>query len=109
MKYCSHCGKEVQDNAEICMNCGCNVATKHSITLKRESQWFLVNPAIKVEITGQNFKQELALKSGDIESVTLPDGHYHIHAHSSMKKQHLDVNLNKNLTIKYNRFRITKL
>ncbi len=25
MKYCSHCGKEVLDDAVICPNCGCSV------------------------------------------------------------------------------------
>ena len=25
MKYCSHCGTEVDDNAQICLNCGCMV------------------------------------------------------------------------------------
>ena len=25
MKYCSHCGKEVDDNAYVCPNCGCKV------------------------------------------------------------------------------------
>lgn len=23
MKYCSHCGKELEDDAIICVNCGC--------------------------------------------------------------------------------------
>jgi len=26
MKFCSHCGKELLDEAEICMGCGCRVA-----------------------------------------------------------------------------------
>ncbi len=26
MKYCSHCGKEIMDEAIICVNCGCSVA-----------------------------------------------------------------------------------
>lgn len=26
MKYCSHCGKEVMDEAVVCPNCGCKVA-----------------------------------------------------------------------------------
>ena len=26
MKYCSHCGAQIQDEAVICMNCGCKVA-----------------------------------------------------------------------------------
>lgn len=25
MKFCSHCGKEVADDATVCMNCGCGV------------------------------------------------------------------------------------
>ncbi len=30
MKYCSHCGHEVNDEAEICVNCGCRVSRKSS-------------------------------------------------------------------------------
>ena len=26
MKYCSHCGKEVDDEAYVCPNCGCKIA-----------------------------------------------------------------------------------
>ena len=25
MKYCSHCGKEINKNAKICIHCGCEV------------------------------------------------------------------------------------
>lgn len=25
MKYCTHCGAEIDDNAVICLNCGCAV------------------------------------------------------------------------------------
>ncbi len=28
MKYCTHCGHEVNDEAEICVNCGCRVKQK---------------------------------------------------------------------------------
>lgn len=28
MKYCSHCGAEIMDEAEICVHCGCRVANK---------------------------------------------------------------------------------
>lgn len=30
--YCSHCGKEVNENAEICMNCGCRVQGEKNST-----------------------------------------------------------------------------
>ena len=26
MKFCSHCGKEIMDEAVICVNCGCSVS-----------------------------------------------------------------------------------
>lgn len=29
MKYCSHCGKEVLDEAVVCPNCGCSVSASH--------------------------------------------------------------------------------
>lgn len=28
MKFCSHCGKELHEEAVICVNCGCNVEEK---------------------------------------------------------------------------------
>lgn len=30
MKYCSHCGKEVYDNAVICTNCGCSIESANN-------------------------------------------------------------------------------
>lgn len=30
MKYCSHCGAELMDEAEICIHCGCRVANRPS-------------------------------------------------------------------------------
>lgn len=32
MKYCSHCGNQVDDAAEICTNCGCRVSEKQAGT-----------------------------------------------------------------------------
>ncbi len=31
MKYCTHCGKEVNESAVICMNCGCAVKPSEPI------------------------------------------------------------------------------
>jgi len=32
MKYCSHCGKELMDEAVVCTGCGCAVANISNIT-----------------------------------------------------------------------------
>ena len=31
MKFCSHCGKEIMDEAVVCTNCGCAVNGANSI------------------------------------------------------------------------------
>lgn len=31
MKYCKHCGKEVNDGAAVCLNCGCKIDDTHRI------------------------------------------------------------------------------
>ena len=33
MKFCSKCGKEVREDAEICINCGCRVKNESLITI----------------------------------------------------------------------------
>ena len=30
MKFCSHCGAQIDDNAVICIKCGCQVAQKNT-------------------------------------------------------------------------------
>ncbi len=35
MKYCANCGKEIDDNADVCIGCGCS--TKNIITTNRET------------------------------------------------------------------------
>ena len=32
MKYCSKCGKEVSDEADVCLNCGCSVNDKPAVS-----------------------------------------------------------------------------
>lgn len=32
MKYCTHCGKEIMDEAVVCVNCGCPVEGTASVT-----------------------------------------------------------------------------
>jgi len=43
MKYCSHCGKELVDEAIVCPGCGCGVATVSK-----------ANPVTDVPNTGLN-------------------------------------------------------
>lgn len=35
MKYCTHCGKKVADEAVICLNCGCRISDFYAPNTKR--------------------------------------------------------------------------
>lgn len=37
MKYCTHCGKELLDEAVICMDCGCEVSGRNNQTVNNKS------------------------------------------------------------------------
>ena len=96
MKFCSHCGNQVTDNAEICMNCGCSVQEKFVVTFQRASQWFLINPPIKVDITGEGYCKTLAIENGDTETISLPKGKYNLHFYASIRSTDCTLNLNQN-------------
>ena len=38
MKYCTHCGKEILDEAVICPHCGCKVETPSSPIIEEEDK-----------------------------------------------------------------------
>jgi hypothetical protein len=44
MKYCSKCGKELFDEAVICVNCGCAV---DNFNVKKEQTSAVINPNVK--------------------------------------------------------------
>lgn len=37
MKYCSHCGQEIDDEAEVCVHCGCAVHRHEEACPKRNA------------------------------------------------------------------------
>ncbi|MBQ4119827.1 MAG: hypothetical protein IJD45_05505 [Clostridia bacterium] len=59
MKYCSKCGKELLDEAVICVGCGCAVENKEiknkqktSIFEKNKKQWMIVFSILFVVFAG---------------------------------------------------------
>mgnify|MGYP004698122211 CR=1 FL=1 len=42
MKFCSHCGAQIDDNAVICIKCGCQVAQKETALQDAPSTGFAV-------------------------------------------------------------------
>lgn len=40
MKYCRECGKEISENAVVCIHCGCQVKElKSTATVTRNNKW----------------------------------------------------------------------
>lgn len=48
MKYCSHCGKELLDEAVVCPSCGCKVASSSSTPIIEEEDKKIFKLIIKV-------------------------------------------------------------
>ena len=50
MKFCSHCGKEVNEDAVVCINCGCEISSKkgntNSNSLKDIAKIFMIISAV---------------------------------------------------------------
>lgn len=54
MKYCTHCGAEIMDEAEVCVHCGCKVKneTKESNnTLATVAKVFLILGTIAIGLS----------------------------------------------------------
>ena len=106
MKYCSHCGKELADDVKVCMGCGCLADITYTVSLKRESQFFLINPPINVRITGENYSEEKAIRNGETLELNLAAGRYHLHFYASVRKADVDLNVTGNTAVRiaWNRF-----
>ncbi len=52
MKFCQHCGKEVLDDAVICMNCGCSVTNNATAEVDQSVSVGLVILAVLIPLFG---------------------------------------------------------
>ena len=42
MKYCRECGKEINENAVVCVHCGCAIENKNNINERSKAVAFLL-------------------------------------------------------------------
>lgn len=56
MKYCSTCGEEINENAVVCIKCGCSIppqhTANHSIPMKDEAEVGLIILSALIPIIG---------------------------------------------------------
>ena len=107
MKYCSYCGNILNDADTVCMKCGCPAPTDCTFTIKRENQFYLVNPPINLVITGPGVNQNFSIKNGEILPIKLPMGQYNLQFSASFRKKACVVVINKPNTyfrLAWNRF-----
>ena len=106
MSYCKYCGTKLADDAAFCTGCGARICTEFTLTIKRENQFFLVNPPIKLNITGMGVNQQYAINNGEIVPIKLPEGQYTLNFSASIRSETCSVNLNKDtfFRLAWNRF-----
>ncbi len=68
---CPECGKEISDKAKACPNCGMPLSEEmqgtFDVIIKREYQFYLINPALNLLVDGED---EYKVKNG--ESIVVP-------------------------------------
>ena len=77
-------------------------ANSFSLTIKRESQWFAVNPDIKICIDGD---KNYLLANGDEITIELTQGHHNVCLKCAFRKTEFDISIEKDTFIqsKFNR------
>ncbi|GEM_PF-1828871 len=112
--FCNYCGFENPNNALFCSKCGKNISNDNSkndeninkkifnITIFRESQLYIINPAINISIGNNN---RFSIENGETIKVPLEQGHYEIIFSQSLRKKILNIDLQKDIHIilKWNR------
>lgn len=109
--FCNNCGKENPNDSKFCSNCGKNIISDididnskmHTIEIFRESQLFLINPAVNVAVNGVN---KLSIANGENVKLKLEEGKYEITFTMSLRKKVVQIDLKKDthIDLKWNRF-----
>lgn len=132
--FCIYCGGRLPDNANFCPNCGGAVSwmsspkppvqpeapivsetskqpvqdlrkgNSYKLTIKRASQFFAINPPMKVYIDTIG---RCSIENGGSAVVELSEGHHTIRIVSSIRKKELDVDLRTDMVLSLSWDRVT--
>ena len=105
---CPECGKEISDKAGACPNCGMPLRLEdrgtYDVTITRENQWFLINPAATILVDNINKYQ---LKNGSSIKVPLTTGDHTLLLSLGPRKTEAKINVTENMKIDMKMNRVT--
>jgi hypothetical protein len=109
MKYCRFCGNELFDEAVLCPKCKNSVDSsfepqknEYKLIICRDSQFFVINPAIKINVDGRLASK---IENDSNVEIILPRGVHSVEFVCSFRNTKIDVNMNRDvkLSINWNR------
>ncbi len=109
--FCNKCGSEILDGAAFCSKCGQPVAAvgpsapaaeTFTVTFARESQWFAVNPAVKIVV---DEKDEYRIDNGQTIRVPMTRGTHGVVFKCGIRNKSIELNVagDTALRLKWNR------
>lgn len=104
--FCIKCGAELPNNSNFCPNCGQAISSQptsfYVITIRREKQWFAINPAITIAI---NNDYTYKLENEESITVSLPTGKHSINLSCGIRNTSVTINVTHDLilNVKFNR------
>ena len=108
--FCNKCGTELVPGAAFCLKCGQPVAptaegvSAHAfvVTFIRESQWFAVNPGVKIVVDDQN---EYRIDNGQTLRIPMTPGTHNVVFKCGIRNKIIDLDVQRDLELhlKWNR------
>ena len=112
--FCNRCGSEIVDGASFCSRCGQPVgsapagsedapsAHPFTVTFSRESQWFAVNPAVKIIV---DEKDEYRIDNGQTLRIPMMPGTHSLVFRCGVRNKVIDLTVERDLQLhlKWNR------
>ena len=114
--FCNQCGSELIPGASFCARCGHPVdapapeagaqpeakAQAFTVTFSRESQWFAVNPAVRIVVDDRD---EYRIDNGQTLRVPMAQGTHSVVFKCGVRNKVIELTVQRNLELhlKWNR------
>lgn len=110
--FCSNCGANLANESNFCPSCGKPIlgdsmdgqGLMYMLIIKREKQWFAINPAITVKIDHQDTYK---LKNDETINISLSQGNHEISFTCTIRNKVININMQQNVLLKVKFDRIT--
>ena len=110
--FCNKCGAELVPGAAFCLKCGQPAivaaegpgARAFTVTFVRESQWFAINPSVKIVVDDRD---EYRIGNGETQRIRMSAGTHSVAFKCGIRNKTIELTVQKDLTLRLKWNRLT--